>query len=217
MKIVVIGGTGPIGSKLVEKLRSGGHEPLAGSHDSLAGIQVVVDLSNAPTRDEAALLDLLAAESADRVAHHIALSIVGSDRLEQLVKAGPVPYTILRATQVFESISRLADSSADGDAVRLPPALVQPVAADDVASALVDLAVGSPLNDTVELAGPETFRLDELARRILEAADDPRRVTTDVHAPFPGAELNGRSLMPGDDARIASTRFQDWLRRSALS
>ena len=133
----------------------------------------------------------------------VALSVVGSDRLEQVVTAGPVPYTILRATQFFELIVRIADSSTDGDIVRLPPTLIQPVAADDVASALADVAVGSPLNDTVELAGPEAFRLDELVRRVLEATHDRRRVTTDV--------LNGRSLIPGDDARIASTRFEDWI------
>jgi uncharacterized protein YbjT (DUF2867 family) len=173
--------------------------------------------------------DLLAAESAARVAHHVALSVVGADRFpesdylsakvvqEDLVKTGPVPYTILRATQFFESICRIADSNADGDTVRLPPVLIQPVAADDVASTLADVAVGSPLNDTVELAGPEAFRLDELARRILEAADDPRRVTTDVHARYFGAEPNGQSFIPGDDARIACTRFEDWLRQTALS
>jgi len=216
MKIVVIGGTGLVGSKLVRELRSGGHELLA-APAALEGAQVVVDVSNAPTCDEAAVLNLLAAESAAGVAHHVALSVVGSDRLEQLVKAGPVPYTILRATQFFEFIGRIADSSTDGDAVRLPPTLIQPVAADDVASALADLAVGSPLNDTVELAGPEAFRLDELARRVLEAADDPRRVTTDVHARYSGAELNGQTLIPGDDARIASTHFDDWLKQSVLS
>jgi uncharacterized protein YbjT (DUF2867 family) len=215
MKIVVIDGTGLVGSKLVRKLRSGGHE--LASPDALEGAQVVVDVSNAPNCDEAAVLGLLAAESAAGVAHHVALSVVGSDRLEQVVTAGPVPYTILRATQFFEFIGRIADSSTDGDIVRLPPVLIQPVAADDVASALADVAVGSPLNDTVELAGPETFRLDELVRRVLEAADDPRRVTTDVHARYFGAELNGRSLIPGDDARIASTHFEDWLGQSVLS
>ena len=204
MKIVVIGGTGLVGSKLVRKLRGGGHELLA-SPAALEGVQVVVDVSNAPTCDEAAVLNLLAAESAAGVAHHVALSVVGSDRLEELVKAGPVPYTILRATLFFEFIGRIADSSTDGDIVRLPPTLIQPVAADDVASALADVAVGSPLNDTVELAGPEAFRLDELVRRVLEATHDRRRVTTDV--------LNGRSLIPGDDARIASTRFEDWISR----
>jgi uncharacterized protein YbjT (DUF2867 family) len=209
MKIVVIGGTGLVGSKLVEKLREDGHEPLA-SPDALEGAHVVVDVSSASSSDTATLL---AAESAARVAHHVMLSVVGADRLpeEEAVKAGPVPYTILRATQCFEFISRIADSSTEGDIVRLPPALIQPVAADDVASTLADVAVGSPLNDTVELAGPEAFRLDELARRLFEATHDRRQVTTDVDARCLGAQLNGRSLTPDDDARIASTRFEDWL------
>jgi uncharacterized protein YbjT (DUF2867 family) len=158
------------------------------------------------------------------VGHHVTLSVVGADRLaaesgymrakvaqEELVKAGPVPYTIVRATQFFEFIGRIADSSTEGDTVRLSPALVQPESADDVASTLADVAVGAPLNDTVELAGPEAFRLDELARRLLKATDDRREVTADVHARYFGAELDDRSLTPGDDARIASTRFEDWL------
>ena len=250
MKIVVIGGTGLIGSKLVEKLRREGHEPLAASPDSgvdaltgeglaeaLEGAQVVVDVSNAPAWDDAAVLDffqtssrnLLAAETAARVGHHVTLSVVGTDRLpgsgyfrakvaqEEVVKVGPVPYTILRATQVFEFIGRIADSSTDGDTVWLPPALVQPEAADDVASTLADVALGSPLNDTVELAGPEAFRLDELARRVLKASDDRREVTTDVHARYFGAELDDRSLTPGDDARTASTHLEDWLSQSATT
>jgi uncharacterized protein YbjT (DUF2867 family) len=248
MKIVVIGGTGLIGSKLVEKLRMDGHEPLAASPDSgvnaltgeglaeaLEGAQVVVDVANAPVWDDAAVLDffqtssrnLLAAETAAGVGHHVALSVVGTDRLpesgyfraklaqEEVVKAGPVPYTIVRATQFFEFIGRIADSSADGDTVRLPPALVQPESADDVASTLADVAVGAPLNDTVELAGPESFPLDELARRVLKARGDRRQVTADVHARYFGAEVDDGSLTPGDDARIASTRFDDWLSRSA--
>jgi uncharacterized protein YbjT (DUF2867 family) len=157
----------------------------------------------------------------------VTLSVVGTDRLpdsaylrakvaqEQLVKAGPIPYTIVRATQSFEFIGRLADSSTDGDAVLLPPALVQPEAADDVAGTLADVAVGAPLNDTVELAGPEAFPLDELARRVLSATDDPREVTADPRARYFGAELDDQSLIPGDDARIAPTRFEDWLGQSA--
>jgi uncharacterized protein YbjT (DUF2867 family) len=249
MKIVVIGGTGLIGSKLVEKLREDGHEPLAaaletgvdlltgeGLGEALDGAQVVVDVANAPAWDDAAVLDffetsthnLLAAETAAGVGHHVALSVVGADRLgaesgymrakvaqEELVKAGPIPYTIVRATQFFEFIGRIADSGADGDTIRLSPALVQPEAADDVVSTLADIAVGAPLNDTVELAGPEAFRLDELARRVLSAQDDPRPVTADVHARYFGAELDDRSLTPGADARIAPTRFDDWLSRSA--
>jgi uncharacterized protein YbjT (DUF2867 family) len=248
MKIVVIGGTGLIGSKLVEKLRRAGHDPLAASPDTgvnaltgeglaeaLEGAQVVVDVANAPAWDDAAVLDffktssrnLLAAETTAGVGHHVTLSVVGTDRLpdsgyfrakaaqEDLVKSGPVPYTILRATQFFEFIGRIADSGTDGDTVRLSPALVQPEAADDVASTLADVALGAPLNDTVELAGPEAFRLDELARRLLSAKDDPRQVTADVHARYFGVELDDQSLIPGDDARIAPTRFEDWLNQSA--
>ena len=248
MKIVVIGGSGLIGSKLVENLRKDGHEPLAaaletgvnlltgeGLAEALDGAQVVVDVANAPAWDDAAVLDffetashnLLEAEMAAGVRHHVTLSVVGADRLaaesgymrakiaqEELVRAGPIPYTIVRATQFFEFIGRIAESGADGDTIRLSPALVQPEAADDVASTLADVAVGAPLNDTVELAGPEAFRLDELARRVLNASGDRRQVTVDVHARYFGAELDDRSLTPGDDARIASTRFEDWLSRS---
>jgi uncharacterized protein YbjT (DUF2867 family) len=247
MKIVVIGGTGLIGSKLVETLREDGHEALAAALDTgvntltgegvaeaVDGAQVVVDVENAPVWEDAAVLDffhtsshnLLAAETAAGVGHHVALSVVGADRLpesgylrakvaqEDLIKAGPIPYTIVRATQFFEFIGRIVDSGTEGDIVRLPPALVQPESADDVVSTLADVAVGAPLNDTIELAGPEAFRLDELARRVLKASDDGRQVTADVHARYFGAELDDRSLTPGDDARIASTRFEDWLRRS---
>jgi uncharacterized protein YbjT (DUF2867 family) len=247
VKIVVIGGTGLIGSKLVEKLRTDGHEPLAASPDTgvdtltgeglaeaLEGARVVVDVANAPAWDDAAVMDffqtssrnLLAAEAVAGVGHHVALSVVGTDRLpdsgyfraklaqEELVKAGPIAYTIVRAAQFFEFIGRIADSWTDGDTVRMSPALVQPEAADDVASTLADVAVGAPLNDTVELAGPEVFPLDELARRLLSANDDPRRVTVDVHARYFGAELDERTLTPGDDARIAPTRFDAWLSQS---
>ena len=248
MRIVVIGGTGLIGSKLVDQLRTHGHEPLAASPDTgvntltgeglaeaLDGAQVVVDVANAPAWDDAAVLDffqttsrnLLEAETTAGVGHHVALSIVGTDRLpesgylrakaaqEELVKTGPIPYTIVRAAQFFEFIGRVADSGTEGNVVRLSPALVQPEAAYDVASTLADVAVGAPLNDTVELAGPEAFRLDELARRFLSAKDDPRQVTADVHARYFGAELDERSLVPAADARIAPTRFEDWLSQSA--
>ena len=248
MKIVVIGGTGLIGSKLVEKLQKDGHEAMAaapntgvntltgeGLAEALEGAQVVVDVANAPAWSDAEVMDffqtsssnVLDAEAAAGVGHHVALSVVGAERLaesgymrakiaqEELVKAGPVPYTIVRATQFFEFIGRIAESAADGDTVRLSPAFIQPEAADDVASTLADVAVGTPLNDTVELGGPETFRLDELARRLFAANDDPRQVTADVHARYFGAELDDRSLTPGDDARIAPTRFEDWLSQSA--
>jgi uncharacterized protein YbjT (DUF2867 family) len=247
MKIVVVGGSGLIGSKLVTKLREAGHDALAASPESgvnsitgeglaeaMEGAQVVVDVANAPAWDDAAVLDffqtssrnLLSAEATAGVGHHVALSVVGSDRLpesgylrakvaqEDLVKAGPIPYTIVRATQFFEFIGRIADSGTDGNTVRLSPALVQPEAAEDVAGTLADVAVGAPLNDTVELAGPEAFRLDELARRFLSAKDDPRQVTADAHARYFGAELDDRSLTPGDAARIAPTRFEDWLGQS---
>jgi uncharacterized protein YbjT (DUF2867 family) len=249
MKIVVIGGTGLIGSKLVERLRRDGHQPLAASPRSgvnaltgqgldgaLEGAQVVVDVSNTPACHDAAALrffqassrNLLAAETAARVGHHVTLSVVGTDRLldsgyfraklaqEEAVKVGPVPYTILRATQLFEFTGRIADSRTEGDTVRLPPVFVQPEAADDVAGTLTDLAVGSPLNDTVELAGPEAFRLDDLARRVLKARDDPRQVRTDVRVRCCGG-LDNRSLIPGDDARIASTRLEDWLSQSQMT
>jgi uncharacterized protein YbjT (DUF2867 family) len=244
MKIVVIGGTGLIGSKLVEKLRRAGHEPLAASPDSgvdtytgegveqaLEGAQVVVDVANAPAWDDAAVLDffqttsrnLLDAEAGSGVRHHVALSVVGADRLpdsgyfraklaqEQVVKAASVPYTILRATQFFEFLGRIADSGTEGDTVHLPPVLVQPEAADDVAAALADIAVSEPLNDIVELAGPKAFPFDELIRRLLRAENDSRRVIADVHARYFGAELSERSLTPGDNPRIAPTHFEDWL------
>jgi uncharacterized protein YbjT (DUF2867 family) len=248
MRIVVIGGSGLIGSKLVNKLREKGHDPLPASPDSgvntitgeglaeaLEGAQVVVDVSNAPAWEDAAVLDFfqtssrntLAAEAAAAVGHHVAASVVGADRLpdsgylrakvaqEDLIKAGTIPYTILRATQFFEFVGRIADAGADGDTVRLSPALMQPIAADDVAAALADVATNEPVNGTVEVAGPEAIRLDELARRLLSANDDPRQVTADVHAPYFGAELDDQSLRPGDHARIAPTRFDDWLSQSA--
>jgi uncharacterized protein YbjT (DUF2867 family) len=244
MKIVVIGGTGLIGSKLVEKLRRAGHEPLPASPDTgvdtltgdgLAGAlesaQVVVDVANAPDWDDEAVMEffqtssrnLLAAETAAGVKHHVALSVVGADRLpesgylcaklaqEETVQTGSVPYTILRAAQFFEFIGRIADSSTDGDTIRLAPVFVQPESADDVAAALADVAVSEPVNGIVELAGPEQFRLDELARRVLTARNDPRAVTADVHARYFGAELDDHSLTPGSNARIAATRFEDWL------
>jgi uncharacterized protein YbjT (DUF2867 family) len=247
MKIVVIGGTGLIGSKLVEKLREDGHEPLAASPDTgvdaltgdglaeaLEGAQVVVDVANAPVWDDDAVLDffqtssrnILAAEAAAGVKHHVTLSVVGVDRLpesgylraklaqEETAKTGSVPYTILRATQFFEFIGRIADSSTDGDTVRLAPVFVQPESADDVAAALAEVAVSEPVNGIVELAGPEQFRLDELARRVLSANNDPRPVTADVHARYFGAELVDHSLTPGGNARIAPTRFEDWLSQS---
>lgn len=247
MKIVVIGGTGLIGSKLVEKLNASKHEAIAASPDTgvntitgeglseaLEGADVVVDVANAPDWEDSAVMDFfltstrntVAAEAAAGVGHHVALSIVGTDRLtdsgyfraklaqEETVKAGAVPYTILRATQFFEFIGRLADLSSDGEVINLPPAFVQPESADDVAATLADLAVHEPLNAIVELAGPEQFRLDELARRVLIAKNDERLVRTDAHAPYSGAQLQTDSLTPGPNARIAPTRFEDWLGQS---
>jgi uncharacterized protein YbjT (DUF2867 family) len=247
MNIVVIGGTGLIGSKLVHKLRDAGHEALAASPDTgvntltgeglteaLQGAQVVVDVANAPNWDDAAVLDffqtssrnVVAAETAAGVEHHVALSVVGADRLaesgymrakvaqEEAVKAGGVPYTIVRASQFFEFIGRIADSGFDGETIHLAPVFVQPESADDVAATLADVALSAPVNGVVELAGPEQFPLDELARRVLRANNDPREVTADVHARYFGAELDDHSLTPGDGARIAPTRFEDWLGQS---
>jgi uncharacterized protein YbjT (DUF2867 family) len=248
MRIVVIGGTGLIGSKLVAKLREAGHEAVAASPDTgvntltgegldeaLSGAQAVVDVSNSPAWEDAAVLNffqttarnLVAAEAAAGVSHHVALSVVGTDRLpdsgyfraklaqEAVIEESAVPYTILRATQFYEFIGRIADSSIDGDAIRLAPALVRPEAADDVAAALAEIVVATPINGTIELAGPETFRLDEIARRVLRAKHDERSVVADADARYFGAKLDERSLTPGEDPRVAPTRFDDWLSHSA--
>jgi uncharacterized protein YbjT (DUF2867 family) len=247
MKIVVIGGTGLIGSKLVQKLRDAGHEALAASPDTgvntltgeglteaLEGAQVVVDVANAPNWDDAAVLDffqtasrnLAAAEAAAGIEHHVTLSVVGADRLaesgymrakvaqEEAVKTAGVPYTIVRATQFFEFIGRIADSGFDGETIHLAPFFVQPESAEDVAATLADVALNEPVNGIVELAGPEQFPLDELARRVLRANNDPREVTADIHARYFGAELGEHSLTPGDNPRIAPTHFEDWLSQS---
>lgn len=247
MKVVVIGGTGLIGSKLVTVLRQRGQDVVAASPDSgvdtvtgeglpgaLNGAQVVVDVTNSPSfEDEAAMTffetssrNLLAAETMTGVGHHIALSIVGTDRLqdsgyfrgklvqERLIEASGIPYTILRSTQFFEFLRGIADRASDGKTVRLPPVLVQPILSDDVVSTLADLALGAPANETVELAGPEKFRLDELVRMDLGVRDDPRKVTPDIHARYFGAELNDQSLVPGSKSWIAPTRFKTWLSRT---
>lgn len=247
MKIVVIGGSGLIGSKLVTKLREHGHDPVAASPNSgvntltgeglaevLVGASVVVDVSNSPSFEHAAVLEffrtstgnLLTYEAAAGVGHHVALSIVGSDRLpdsgymrakiaqEKLIKESSIPYSIVRATQFFEFVNRIADSATEGNTVRLPPVRFQPMAADDVASAVGRVAMGSPLNGIVEVAGPEQFRFDELIRLGLSARKDPREVIADPHARYFGTELSERSLVPGDDAQLGETRFEDWLNRS---
>jgi uncharacterized protein YbjT (DUF2867 family) len=247
MKIVVIGGSGLIGGKLVHKLREHGHEVVAASRSSgvntltgeglaeaLTGAQVVVDVANSPSLEDKAVVEffetagrnLLAAEAAAGVRHHVALSVVGTERLsesgyfraklmqEKLIKESSIPYSIVRATQFFEFVKSIADMSTDGNTVCLAPVLIQPIAADDVASAVESVAIGSPLNGTVEVAGPEQFRLDELIRRALGARNDPREVVADPHARYAGAPLDERTLVPGEDARLGETRFEDWLSRS---
>ena len=244
MKIVVIGGSGLIGSKLVNNLRQRGHDVLAASPasgvntltgeglaDALKGAQVVMDVSNAPSWEDKAVLEffetsghnLLGAEAAAGVKHHVALSVVGTERLlgsgymrakmaqEKLIKASQIPYTIVRATQFFEFAGGIAQNATEGASVRLPSALMQPIAADDVAAQLADVAVSEPKNDMLEIAGPEQIRQDELVRRFLSATGDARKVITDVHARYYGVELNDQSLVPGPNPRLGSIRFAEWL------
>jgi uncharacterized protein YbjT (DUF2867 family) len=200
----------------------------------LKGAQAVVDVSNSPSFEEAAVMhffqtstrNLLSYEASAGVRHHVALSVVGTERLsesayfrakiaqEKLIKDSSIPYSIVHATQFFEFVKSIADAATDGNRVRLAPVLIQPMAADDVASAVGRVATGSPLNGTVEVAGPEQFRLDELIRQGLSARNDPREVIADSHARYFGAELSERTLVPGDDARLGATRFEDWLNRS---
>ena len=248
MKIVVIGGSGLIGAKLVSKLRERGHEVVAASPasgintvtgeglaDALAGADVVVDVANSPSFEDKAVLDffetsgrnLLAAESVAGVRHHVALSVVGSDRLpdsgylrakmaqEKLIKASKIPYTIVRSTQFFEFLSGIAQSNTNGNTVRLSPALFQPIASDDVVVALTDVTLGTPVNGTIEVAGPERVRMAELVQRFLNAKQDERTVVADVHARYFGVELSDQALVPGDRAHIAATRFEDWLGNAA--
>ncbi|MGB2899076.1 MAG: SDR family oxidoreductase [Candidatus Acidiferrum sp.] len=248
MKIVVIGGSGLIGSKLVSKLREQGHEAIAASPKSgvntltgeglaeaLKGASVVVDVTNSPSWEDAAVLKFfetstrnqLTYEAAAGVGHHVALSVVGTERLlasgffrakmaqESLIKASSIPYTIIRATQFFEFVKGIADFSTEGNKVRLPTALIQPMAADDVASAVGRIATGAPVNGTVEIGGPEKFRLDELGRQYLAANKDSREVVADAKARYYGVELSERTLLPGDDAQLGKTRFETWLNQSA--
>jgi len=247
MKIVVIGGTGLIGSKLVKKLREHGHEVVAaapktgvnsltgeGLADALKDASVVVDVTNAPSWEDTAALkffetstrNLLAYGAAAGAGHHVALSVVGTERMlqsgyfrakiaqENLIKASSTPYSIVRATQFFEFVKQIADYSTEGNQVRLPPVLFQPMAADDVASALARIATNSPVNGTVEIGGPEQSRLDELVRRCLAALQDPREVITDPNAGYYGIPVSDRTLVPDKDARLGETRFEDWLKQA---
>ena len=244
MKIVVIGGTGLIGSKLVKKLVEQGHEVVAASPNSgvnsitgeglanaLKGASVVVDVTNAPSWEDAAVLkffetstrNLISAAASAGVKHYVALSIVGTERMlesgyfraklaqEKLIKACPIPYSIVRATQFFEFVKQISDFSTEGNKVHLPPALIQPMAADDVAGALARVATNPPVKGVVEVGGPEQFRLDELARRDLAALKDPREVVSDPDARYYGIHVDERTLVPESGARLGKARFEDWL------
>ena len=248
MKIVVIGGTGLIGSKLVNKLREHGHEAMPaapntgvntltgeGLAEVLKGASAVVDVSNSPSWEDAAVLNffetsthnLLTYGAAAGVRHHIALSVVGTDRLsesgyfrakiaqEKLIQESSIPYSIVRATQFFEFLKGLADISMVGDKVHLPPVLFQPMAADDVACGVASVAVAQPVNGMVEIGGPEQFRVDELVRRRLASLKDPREVIADSNARYSGAKITEKTLVPGNDARLGHTTFENWLTQSA--
>lgn len=247
MKIVVIGGTGLIGSKTVERLRKKGHDVLAASPNSgvntitgeglagaLAGAQVVVDLANSPSFEEKAALEffgtsgrnLFAAEKAAGVRHHVALSVVGTDRLqemgyfrgkmlqEDLIRSSGIPYTIVHATQFFEFIGAIAQAGTTGTTARLSSGALQPIAADDVANAMADAALAEPVNGMIEIAGPERAPLSEFVKRFLKATNDPRDVVVDPHARYFEVEIDDRTLVPGEGVRLGAIRFDDWLSRS---
>ena len=248
MKIVVLGGTGLIGSKVVNLLRAGGHEVVAASPskginsitgegltEALTGAQVVVDLTNSPSFEDKAVLEffetstrnVLAAETKTGVGHHVALSIVGTDRLpgsgymrakvaqENLIKASPIPYTILRATQFFEFVGRIADGATSGQPVHLPSVLFQPIFSDDLAANVAKVALAKPRNGIIEIAGPDAVSFDELVCEYLAAHHDPRTVVTDEQARYFGTTLEKRSLVPGENALLGSCHFADWLSRTA--
>ena len=247
MKIVVIGGTGLIGSKLVTRLSGKGHETVIaapstginsitgeGLANALQGASVVVDVTNAPSWEDSAVLkffdtstrNLLAQASTAGVRHYVALSVVGTERLlesgyfrakitqEKLIKASSIPYSIVRATQFFEFVKQIADYSTEGNQVHLPPALIQPMAADDVAAALEKAVIGTPVNGTVEVGGPEQFRLDELIRRDLAALHDPREVLSDPNGRYYGIPITEKALVPNRGAQLGNVRFEDWLNRA---
>lgn len=245
MRLVIIGGTGLIGSKLVTKLREHDHEAVPASPDTgvntltgeglaeaLRGAAVVVDVSNSPSFEERAVMEffttstrnLLKYAAAAGAKHYVALSVVGTERIadspylraknaqEMLIRAGGIPYSIVHATQFFEFVDRIADEATNGTTVRVPPVLIQPMAADDVAKAVALIATGAPVNSTVEVAGPQLFGFDEFIRQGLAARNDPREVSVDKHARYFGAELAERSLIPADNhARLGTVRFQEWL------
>jgi len=250
VKIVVVGGSGLIGARLVTMLARDGHEVVTASRrsgvdavtgeglaEALSGAAVVVDVLNSPSFEDAAVMkffktsthNVLAAEGAAGVRHHLALSVVGTGRLlgsgylraklaqEKLIKASSIPYSIVQATQFFEFLTTIADAATHGTAVRVPPAHVQPIAADDVARMVAKIATGAPVNGTVEIGGPELFYLDELLERVLGARHDPREVIADAHARYFGAELNERSLLPGDEAEPGKIRFDEWLGQPAVA
>jgi uncharacterized protein YbjT (DUF2867 family) len=246
MKIVVIGGTGLIGSKTVAILRQGGHEVVAGSpksgvntitgeglKEAMAGAQVAIDLANSPSFEDRAVLEffetsgrnLLAAEAAAGVRHHVALSIVATDRTdngyfraklaqEKLIEASGVPYTIIRATQFLEFLGGIADSAAEGNTVKLPPVLFQPIAADDIAPIVAEVALAAPRNGIVEIAGPERAPFNEIVARYLKAVGDPREVVRDPAARYFGGRVEERSLVPLGEARLGRIGLDEWLRRS---
>src|SRR5215467_3215172 len=249
MKLVIIGGTGLIGSRLVTKLREHGHEAVpaspdtgvntltgAGLADVLHGASVVVDVSNSPSFEEKAVMDFFTTATRNilkyageaGVKHYVALSVVGTERIpdspylraksaqETLIKGGGIPYSIVHATQFFEFYKRIADEATVGTTVRVPPVLIQPMAADDVGKAVATVAEGLPLNGTVEVAGPEPFRFDDLIRQTLRARHDPREVIADPHARYFGAEPGERSLIPADGARLGEIHFQEWLNQPIL-
>jgi len=247
MKIVVIGGTGLIGSKTVAILREGGHEVLAASpntgvntitgeglKEAMAGAQVVIDLANSPSFEDRAVLEffetsgrnLLAAEAAAGVRHHVALSIVGTDRTpdngyfrakvaqEKLIETSRIPYTIIRSTQFMDFLGRIADSSTDRNMVRLSPGLFQPIAADDVAPIVAEVALTAARNGIVEIAGPERAPFNEIVARYLKAVGDPRQVVSDPEARYYGGRVEERSLVPLGEARLGRIGLDEWLRRS---